>query len=80
MMKTVQSQQHSQYKEEDKYEDGRSILVALKSYMFSKQLYKKYMNVNFIKNKNGLNIFKKTEKVKKTEKKVKKFGQCLKKE
>jgi len=44
-MKTVQSQQHSQYKEEGQYEDGRSILVALKSYMFSKQLYQKYMNM-----------------------------------
>ena len=71
-MKTVQSQQHNQYKEENKYEDGRTILVALKSYMFSKQLYQKYMNVNFIKNKNGLNIFKKTEKVEKKDQKVEK--------
>lgn len=71
MMKTVQSQQHSQYKEEDKYEDGRSILVALKSYMFSKQLYQKYMNINSvnsvipIKKSNTMNIFKKKEKIEK---------------
>ena len=80
-MKRVQSQQHnhfskSSFKDDNNYEDGRTILVALKSHMFSKQLYQKYMNtsvnsvnsinsmnsVNSIKNKNSFNSFKKTEK------------------
>ena len=73
-MKRAQSQQHSQYKKGDQYEDGRTILVALKSYMFSKQLYQKYTNINSvnsvnsvipIKKNNTMNIFKKKEKTEK---------------
>lgn len=66
MTKNLQNQFHKSkpYHKDTDYKDGRTTLVALKPFMFSKQLYQKYIMTNsatFAKKVDSSNIFKKTE-------------------